>query len=558
MFDKERLANLEKRYIEWQRTTLAKVLKKFPEREPGQPMEMADTKRLYSPLDMAGLDYERDLGFPGEYPFTRGIHATMYRGRLWTSRQYTGFDTPEETNKRFKYLLKMGGDSVALACDLPTQLGYDPDSPIAKPEVGRIGMSCPSLREAEIAFEGIPADKVRLNSSISAAGAIFWSMYIAAAEKQGVSLDKIGGTLVTDVLQEYASRNTYIFSLKGQMRLSTDLMEYIVKNMPQMYFMISNETSFALSGGSLVQRLAFSLAVAIAYMQVAIDRGLDVDELGPRVSFNVEVHPGHIFEEAARLRAQRKLWAKIMKERFGAKKPESLMCRIGSATGGVRLTAQEPENNIVRVTLGCLAAVLGGVQSLNTGTMDDAYNIPSDKAMKLAVRTQQIVAYESGIADVVDPLGGSYYVEALTRNIEEDAMKLIETIDAMGGMVNAVESGWVKRELANSAYKYQREIDEGKRTIVGVNKFQEDERVRIEPRYQDPQVVISMIERVRKLRAERDHKAVEESLASLRKAAGGRDNLIPFILEAVKAYATVGEICGVLKDVLGEYQLKTL
>lgn len=546
----EKLTEIEKKQKDWEETTLKQSIEASPEREI---LSELPKQRLYTPLDLDGSDYLRDLGFPGEYPYTRGIHPTMYRSRLWNMAQYSGFGTPEDTNKRFKLLLSEGQTGVSLACDLPTQLGYDSDNPLVESEVGVIGVACPSLKEAETIFDGIPLDRITIRGSIDHPHMILWSMYMATAEKQGVSSDKLGGNVVSDCLQEYLGRGTYIFSPRGAMRLSLDFIEYGVKHIPQVSYQIANGYSYRESGGTLVQEAAISLAIAITFIEAALERGIDIDDFAPRLSFNSAVHM-NLFDEVAKFRALRRLWARTLRERFGAKKPSSLRLSIGPGTGGSTFTAQQAENNIVRATIEALAAILGGVTYLHVAGFDEGHAIPSEKAATIGLRTQQILAYESGVTDVVDPLGGSYYVEALTDKIEKGVIDYLEKIEARGGMVKAIESGWMQQELARSAYQRQKEIEEQKRIIVGVNKFGSTEKIAYEVHKANPKVLEEMKRRLEKLRKERDNSAVQRRLRELSKAAQGKDNLVPFVLDAVKSYATIGEICGVLREVLGEYQ----
>ncbi len=544
----EELAEIEKRQKEWEETTLRESLAKSPEREI---LSELPKQRLYTPKDVAHLDYLRDLGFPGEYPYTRGIHPTMYRSRLWGMAQYSGFGMPEDTNKRFKLLLSQGQTGVSLACDLPTQLGYDPDHPLAQTEVGVVGVSCPSLREVEAIFEDISLDKVSIRGSICHPHIVLWSMYMAVAEKQGVPVNKLSGNVHSDVLQEYLGRGAYIFPPEGAMRLALDFMEYGVRHIPRLSYQI-NAYTVRESGATLVQEGAYALATAIAFLEGGVKRGLGVDELAPRLSFNSAVHM-NFFEEVAKFRALRRLWARMLRERFRARNPSSLRLSIGPGTGGSTFTAQEPENNIIRATIEALAAVLGGVTYLHVAAFDEGHAIPTERSATLALRTQQIIAYESGVTEVVDPLGGSYYVEALTSEIEQQIARYLEEIESQGGIIKVIQSGWMQAEIARSAYQKQREIEEGKRVVVGVNKFASGQQPTFEIHRADPSVAEEMKRRVKRLREERDSRKVQRSLERLRQAAEGEQNLVPFVLEAVKSYATIGEICGVLRAVMGEY-----
>lgn len=544
------MGEIEKKQKEWEDTALRQSLEAFPEREVFTEL---DKKRLYTPLDLASIDYVKDIGFPGEYPYTRGVHPTMFRSRLWGMAQYSGFGTPDDTNKRFKALLKAGQTGVSIACDLPTQLGYDSDDPLVASEVGVIGVALPSLKEVETVFDGIPLDRTRVLGSINHPSIALWSMYMAAIEKQGSTIEKLGGNVNSDSLQEYLGRGNYIFSPRGAMRLSIDLIEYGVKHIPRLSYQIANGYTYRESGGTLVQEGAISLAVAISFIEAALERGIDIDEFLSRLSFNSAVHMD-LFDEVAKFRALRRLWARIMKGRFGAKKPSSLRLSIGPGTGGSTFTAQQAENNIIRGTVEAMAAILGGATYLHVAGFDEAHAIPTEKAATIGLRTQQILAYESGITDVVDPLGGSYYIEALTDRVEKEISAYLEKIEAQGGMVRAIETGWMQKELAQSAYLKQKQIEEQKRIIVGVNRFTSDEKVTFEIEKASPRTVEYMKRRLKKLKRERDNSAVQHSLKELRQAAEGKNNLVPLVRSAVESYATVGEICGVLKGVLGEYQ----
>ena len=506
---------------------------------------------------MEKFDYLRDLGFPGEYPYTRGVYATMYRARLWTMRQYAGFGTAEQTNQRFKYLLKHGQTGLSVAFDFPTQLGYDCDHPMAKGEVGKAGVSVSTLRDMEIVFDGIPLDKVTTSMTINAPATILLAMYIAVAEKQGVPQEKLGGTVQNDILKEYVARGMYIFPPKPSMKLVTDIFEYCSKYVPRWHTISISGYHIREAGATAVQELAFTLANGIAYVEAAINRGLDLDRFASRLSFFFASH-NNFFEEIAKFRAARRLWAKIMRERFGAKNPSAWCLRFHTQTSGCTLTAQQPLNNIVRVTLQALAAVLGGTQSLHTNSFDEALALPSELAARVALRTQQIIAYESGVADTIDPLAGSYYVEWLTDHIEEEAMKYIERIDQLGGAVAAIEKGYIQREIVESAYRYQREIERKERVIVGVNEFITEERTPIEILRIDPEIEKKLIERINSIRKMRNQLKVREALDKLRKAAEHDENLMPVILECVKQYATLGEICDTLREIYGEYKAPTI
>ncbi|MCG0278654.1 MAG: methylmalonyl-CoA mutase family protein [Thermanaeromonas sp.] len=538
----------------WETQKVQKAIAKHPERHEqfmtgsGYPVE-----RLYTPVDIADLDYLRDLGFPGEYPFTRGVQPTMYRGRFWTMRQYAGFGTAEESNQRYKFLLSQGQTGLSVAFDLPTQIGYDSDHPMAEGEVGKVGVAIDSLADMEVLFNEIPLDKVSTSMTINAPAAILLCMYMAVAEKQGVPFNKLRGTIQNDILKEYAARGTYIFPPEPSMRLITDIFAFCSKELPEWNTISISGYHIREAGATAAQEIAFTLADAIAYVEAALKAGLQVDEFAPRLSFFFNAH-NDFFEEIAKFRAARRLWAKIMKERFGAKDPRSMMLRFHTQTAGCTLTAQQPMNNIVRVAIQALAAVLGGTQSLHTNSYDEALALPCEEAVRIALRTQQIIAYESGVAETIDPLGGSYYVEALTNRLEKEAQDYIAKIDAMGGAVKAIEQGYIQREIQDSAYRYQKEVESGRRTVVGVNKFQMEEEPPKNLLKVDPAVGEAQKKKLKELKAQRDNRQVARCLEELRRVASSTENIIPAIYEAVKAYATLGEICDVLRDVFGEYR----
>jgi len=538
----------------WEKTTLGKTLAKNPERATSfKTTSDIEIKRLYTPLDLGDADYCGDLGFPGEYPFTRGVQPTMYRGRFWTMRQYAGFATAEETNKRYKYLLDHGQTGLSVAFDLPTQIGYDSDHPLAEGEVGKSGVAIDSLRDMEILFDGIPLDKASTSMTINSTAAILLAMYVAVAEKQGVKSEVLQGTIQNDILKEYAARGTYIFPPRESMRITTDIFQFCKDRVPRWNTISISGYHMREAGCSAVQEVAFTLANGIAYVEAAIRKGFDVDSFASRLSFFFNSH-NHFLEEIAKFRAARSLWAKIMKERFNAKKTESWMLRFHTQTAGCTLTYQQPENNVVRVAFQALAAVLGGTQSLHTNSKDEAFALPSEEAVRIALRTQQIVAYESGVADSIDPLAGSYMVETLTNEIERKAMSYIEKIDAMGGAVKAIESGYIQQEIAESAYRYQKEIETNQRTLVGVNEFQVKEEPLKDILRIPPHVERYQKENLAKIKTERDNKQVKERLALLKKVAQGTDNIMPPILDAVRSYATLGEISDTLREVFGEYK----
>jgi len=545
------LSELHKR---WEEETVKPALERFPERKEtfttssGIPLE-----RVYVPQEGCEGDYEERLGFPGEYPYTRGIQPTMYRGRLWTMRQYAGYATAEESNERYKYLLQQGQTGLSVAFDLPTQIGYDADDPLAVGEVGKVGVSISSLADMERLFDGIPLERVSTSMTINAPAAILLAMYIAVAKRQGADIRKLRGTVQNDILKEYIARGTYIFPPRPSMRLITDLLAYCAEHVPKWNTISISGYHIREAGSTAVQEVAFTLANGIAYVQAAIDAGLDVDRFGEQLSFFFNAH-NNFREEVAKFRAARRLWARIMRERFGATNPRALMLRFHTQTGGSTLTAQQPENNVVRVAIQALAAVLGGTQSLHTNSLDEALGLPTQQAVQVALRTQQIIAYESGAADSVDPLGGSYLIEALTDEIEARAREYIEQIDAMGGALAAIEHGFINREIQEAAYRTQQAIERGEQIVVGVNAFTVEEDVPIEILRVDPAIEARQRERLAKLRASRDNERVAGLLSRLEQAARGSDNLMPLFIECVENDITLGEICGVLRDVFGEHQ----
>ncbi len=538
----------------WEKTTLQKTLLKSPEREPSfQTTSHIELKRVYTPIDNADLNYCNDLGFPGEFPFTRGVQPTMYRGRFWTMRQYAGFATAEETNKRYKFLLQQGQTGLSVAFDLPTQIGYDSDHPLADGEVGKVGVAIDTLRDMEILFDGIPLDKVSTSMTINSTAAILLAMYIAVAEKQGVKSNVLQGTIQNDILKEYAARGTYIFPPLESMRIVTDIFAFCKDHVQRWNTISISGYHMREAGCTAVQEVAFTLADGIAYVEAAIRAGLDVDAFASRLAFFFCCHNNFI-EEVAKFRAARRLWAKIMKERFNAKREESCMLRFHTQTAGCSLTAQQPDNNVVRVAFQALAAVLGGTQSLHTNSRDEAYALPTEDSVRIALRTQQIIAYESGVADMIDPLGGSYAVESLTNEIEKKSLEYIDKIDTMGGAIKAIESGYIQGEIADSAYQYQKEIETKKRIIVGLNQFQVEEEPLRDILKIDPEVERYQKEKLAKVKKDRDDAKVKQCLAALKKAAQGTENLVPPILESVRAYATLGEISDTLREVFGEYR----
>ena len=532
---------------EWRETTLASALKRAAERqEKFETSSGVEIDAVYTPEDLSDFDYIRDLGYPGEHPFTRGVQPNMYRGRMWTIRQYAGFGTAEETNQRYRYLLEQGQTGLSIAFDLPTQIGYDSDHPLARGEVGKVGVAINSLRDMEILFQNIPLDKVSTSMTINATAPVLLAMYIALAKKQGVEPAELNGTTQNDILKEYIARGTHIFPPHPSMRLATDIFAYCAKQVPRWNTISISGYHIREAGSTAAQEIGFTLANGIAYVQAAINAGLDVDTFAPRLSFFFNSHI-NFFEEIAKFRAARRLWAKIMRERFGAKESRSLMLRFHTQTAGCSLTAQQPHNNIVRTALEALAATLGGTQSLHTNSFDEAYAPPSQEAVTVAVRTQQILGYESDIAHVVDPLGGSYYIEHLTDSLEKEAGEYIAKIDSLGGAVAAIEQGYQQREIQDSSYRYQKETESGKRTVVGVNKFVSPYPKIVGLLRVKPEVEKRQRERTAQVRKDRDTSNVNQVLKRLEDVARSKDNAMPAFLECVEAYATVGEICDVLR-----------
>jgi methylmalonyl-CoA mutase, N-terminal domain len=542
---------------EWEATSLNKTLQRSPERRPEFKTDSGITvERLYIPDDVEG-DYQEKLAFPGEYPFTRGVQPTMYRGRFWTMRQYAGFGSAKETNARYKYLLDQGQTGLSVAFDLPTQIGYDSDDPLAAGEVGKVGVAISSLEDMERLFEGIPLDKVSTSMTINAPAIVLLAMYVAVAKKQGVDPKALQGTVQNDILKEYIARGTYIYPPQPSMRLITDLFRYCRDEVPSWNTISISGYHIREAGSTAVQEVAFTLANAIAYVQAAMDAGLAVDEFAPRLSFFFNAH-NNLLEEVSKFRAARRLWARIMRERFRARDKRSWLLRFHTQTAGSMLTAQQPENNVVRVTLQALAAVLGGTQSLHTNSRDEALGLPTEDAVQIALRTQQIMAHESGVADSIDPLAGSYLVERWTDEIEQRAADYIKKIDALGGALKAIEQGYIQREIQDSAYRWQRAVDKGEKVVVGVNRFQVEENLVLEVLRVDPAIGERQAARLNVLRASRDDEKVSSALSQLATGARGDDNLVPLILHAVEEYATLGEICGVMRLVFGQYQASTV
>ena len=541
-------------FSDWERNVYQKSISKFPERQESfTTQSFTKVEPLYTPVDSDPSEYNEKLGYPGSYPFTRGVQPSMYRGKLWTMRQYAGFGTAKESNERYRYLLSQGQMGLSVAFDLPTQIGYDSDHPMALGEVGKVGVAIDTLADMEILFDKIPLDKVSTSMTINAPASVLLALYIAVAEKQGIGKDKISGTIQNDILKEYVARGTYIYPPKASMRLITNIFEYCAKEIPKWNTISISGYHIREAGSTAAQEVGFTLADGIAYVDTAIKAGLNVDKFAGQLSFFFNSH-NDLFEEVAKFRAARRLWAKIMKERFGAKKEKSQMLRFHTQTAGSSLTAQQINNNIVRVAIQTLAAVLGGTQSLHTNSRDEALALPTEDSVKIALRTQQIVAYESGVTNTIDPLAGSYYVESLTNQIEKEAEEYINRVDSMGGMISAIEAGYIQSEIQKSAYRFQQEIERGERIIVGVNKFQEKDEQKNELLKIDEKVQRNQIAFLKKIRAERNNDDVKLKLSALKKAAEGNGNLIPFILEAVKTYASIGEISNTLREVFGEYR----
>ena len=549
MFDQQKFEEIRKRAAEWEREA-----SQSPERRDrfvttsGLPIE-----RLYTLEDIAGLDYLADVGFPGKYPFVRGIHYNGYRGRLWTMRMFAGFGTAEETNARFKYLLEHGETGLSVAFDMPTLMGYDTDAPQAVGEFGKCGVAISSLADMEVLLDGIPLDQVTTSMTINSPACMIWAMYIAAAEKRGIPMERLGGTIQNDILKEYIAQNEYIFPPKPSMRLIVDTFEFGTKFLPNWNTISISGYHIREAGATAAQELAFTLADGLTYVEAGVERGLKVDDFAPKLSFFFNVH-NDFFEEIAKFRAARRIWAREIKRRFNPQNERSLWLRFHAQTAGCSLTAQQPENNIVRVTLQALASVLGGAQSLHTNSMDEVWALPAEKAALIALRTQQVIAYESGVTSSVDPLGGSFMVEALTNKMEEACYSYFDRIDSLGGVIPAIEKGFFQREIAEAAYRYQQEIDNRERIIVGLNDYVIDEPLTIPILQMDEEGEKRHLERLNRVHRERIARDVSKRLGEIKRAAQGSENLMPHILEAVRSYATLGEICGVLREVFGEYR----
>jgi methylmalonyl-CoA mutase N-terminal domain/subunit len=549
--------SVAREFERWQSTTLKKALDRGGERQSEFHTTSTDSIRLATPLQTKDLDFDRDIGQPGEYPYTRGVQPTMYRGRLWSIRQYAGFGTAKESNERFRFLLSQGQTGLSVAFDLPTQIGLDSDSPDAHAEVGQVGVAIDSLADMEDMFDGIPLDRVSTSMTINAPASVLVAMYMAVAEKQGVASGDIMGTAQNDVLKEYVARGTYIYPPRESLRLAADLITYCARYAPKFNSISVSGYHIRDAGATAAQEIGFAFSNAIAYIEACQRSGVGVDEIAQRISWIYNTH-NNFFEEVAKYRALRRMWARLLRERFGATDPNSWRLRTHVQTGGATLTAQQPENNIVRATLQALASVLGGVQSMALSCYDEALALPTEEAQRIAVRTQQIIAHESGVTDTVDPFGGSYYVEHLTDEIEKKAQEYIDRVEDMGGSVAAIESGYMQAEIQESAVQQQQAIESGERVVVGVNKFRSGEEPAPTIFRVNTELAQSQMERLRRVRAERDSSAAETSLKRLNEAARGSDNLMPAILEAVKAYATMGEICGELRSAWGEYRPPTV
>jgi len=554
MTHEEQFEQIRREKTNWERETLQPALARMPERKPlFKTASGTEILRLYTPDDLRDLDYGRDLGFPGEFPYTRGVHPSMYRGRLWTMRMFAGYGTAEDTNRRYQYLLSQGNSGLSVAFDLPTLMGCDPDDPLSAGEVGKCGVSIASLHDMETLFDRIPLDAVTTSMTINAPAAVLLAMYIAVAEQQGVSLSELGGTVQNDMLKEYIAQKEWIYPIRPSLRIITDMFAWCSDHLPKWNTISISGFHIREAGSTAVQELAFTLYDGFTYIEEALKAGLDVDDFAPRLSFFFNAH-NDFFEEIAKYRAARRLWAREVQRRFHPKSERPLWLRFHTQTSGETLTVQQPYNNIIRVTIQALAGLLGGTQSLHTNALDEAYALPTEAAARIALRTQQILAHESGITDIVDPLGGSYYVESLTNELESGALEYFRTLDAMGGMIVAIERGFPQREIREAAWQYQREIERRERVIVGVNAYVLPEEPPIDILVIDPAVEKRQIAQVRELRAHRDGGRWRTALDGLRKAATGRQNLMPPLIEAVKAYATVGEVCDTLKKVFGEYE----
>ncbi len=553
LFDATVLEQLKGKQQQWEEITVPRTTQRFPERDHLRTTSSVPIQRLYTPLDNADLNYQRDIGFPGEYPYVRGVQPTMYRARPWTMRMFAGFGTAEQTNARFKYLLKQGQTGLSTAFDMATLYGYDTDHPMAVGEFGKCGVAVSSLADMEILFADLPLDKITTSMTINSPAAAIWAMYIANAEKRGYTMASLGGTLQNDILKEYSAQKEFLFPPEPSLRLVIDTIEFGTRFMPRWNTISISGYHIREAGATAVQELAFTLANGLTYVEAALARGLHIDEFAPRLSFFFDVH-NDFFEEIAKFRAARRLWARLLRERYGAKDPRSWMLRCHAQTAGVSLTAQQPENNITRTALQALAAVLGGANSLHTNSLDEALALPTEKAALIALRTQQIIAHESGITNTVDPLGGSYFLEALTDQTEQTALDYITRIEALGGVLPCIKNGFFQREIAESAYRYQQEIDQQQRIIVGVNDYLMNEEISVPTLYIDQVGERAQVERLQRVRRERDAHAVQHALEHLRRCAEGTENTMPALIEAAKAYATLGEIMDIFRVTFGEYQ----
>jgi methylmalonyl-CoA mutase N-terminal domain/subunit len=553
MYDKKNLDFIKNKKTEWENKNYKRLIEKNPERKKKfKNLSNIRINNIYYPYDIKELDYIKDIGFPGEYPYLRGIHSTMHRGRLWTMRQFAGFGSAEETNERYKYLLSHGETGLSVAFDYPTLYGYDTDHPLARGEFGKCGVAISSLNDMEILFDGIAVDEITTSMTINGPAAIIWAMYIANAENRGINRSHIGGTIQNDILKEYIAQKSFIFPPEPSMRLIVDTFEFGYKELPRWNTISISGYHIREAGSTAIQELAFTLGDGIEYVKAAMQRGLKIDDFAPRLSFFFNSH-NDFFEEIAKYRAARRIWAKEMKK-LGAKKDRSLLMRFHTQTAGCSLTAQQPEINIVRVTLQALSAILGGTQSLHTNSMDEALALPSEKAVRIALRTQQIIAEESGVTNTIDPLGGSYYIEWLTEKMEEEAYKYFDRVEKLGGVIPAIEKGFFQREIAESAFKYQKEIDSKEQKIVGVNDYITNDEIAIPILKMDEKGEHRQIKRLQKLRKERNNQKAEKYLEKLKKAAKGNENLMPHIISCVQSHSTLGEICGLLREIFGEYE----
>jgi methylmalonyl-CoA mutase, N-terminal domain len=557
LFSDEALAGISRAAQVWEEGALAKALQRAPERLDEFHTSSSEVERVYTPLDSADSDFVEDIGFPGQFPFTRGVQPTMYRGRLWTMRQYAGFGTAEESNQKFRYLLEQGQTGLSVAFDLPSQLGYDSDDPNAVAEVGQVGVAIDSLYDMETLFEGIPLDKVSTSMTINAPAAVMLAMYIVTGEKQGVVPDQLRGTVQNDVLKEYVARGTYIFPPEPSVRIAADIMAYCSQHVRRWNAISVSGYHIRDAGSTAAQEIGFTFANARAYMDAALERGIGIDEFAPQISWIFNTH-NHFFEEIAKYRALRRIWARMLRDQYGAKDPRSMMLRTHTQTGGSTLTAQQPENNIVRAAIQNLAAVVGGVQSIALSCFDEALALPTDQAQRLALRSQQIIAHETGAADTIDPLAGSYYVETLTNDLERQALAIMDEIEGLGGSVRAIDSGWMQTKIAEASWEYQQQLDENTEVIVGVNAYTEAGEQPPITFSVDRSLAERQLAKLGHHRGERDQEVVVAALASLRGACAGEENLMPRLIEAVRAYATLGEICGAMRDVFGEYSPPTV